>query len=686
MKERDAIHQQRDRDKDSQARVVYDQASNDRMEQSAKDSIQKPPVKESEALLASEIGTARSHRAHGPAGLPAVVGILPFPGQRLGWMRDLLHEERHLPIKVKESTEHLSGGIEYPDRIRVHAARPEQIGGAEVFGLSFSAPVHASLTYRVVKRREYERIVNRAHRRKILNMRSPPWIREEGNEERERNQIIGSIPKKYHFKRLSKLSLSHNFLIGSIPSQIGDLQSKTLDLIITLRGKFLQLGIHNFKHLDLSCNNLSGNIPDLSISIKDVNFSFNSFHGRIPNGYLNYKPSAFIGNQDLCGGIKGFPHCFPSSPRNSRSIVHQIKFVVPLSSFIVLLLVGCFFLSRCRVKKTQSESRGTKNGDLFSIWNYDGKIAYEDIIEATEDFDIRYCIGIGGYGSVYKAQLPSGKTIALKKLHRLEAEDPNFDKSFKNEVKMLTEIRHRNIVKLHGYCLHKRCMFLVYEYMERGSLFCVLRNDVEAVELDWTRRMNVIKSTAHALSYMHHERVPVIVHRDITSNNILLNSELKAFVSDFGTARLLDPNSSNQTIVAGTYGYIAPELAYTMVVTEKCDVYSFGVVALEILMGKHPGELLSSLSSPSSSQNVMLNEILDHRLPPPNRRVAQDVFFVATVAFACLHTKPKSRPTMKWVSQEFLSHNKPIMNPLHAVSLWQLKNQGTYTVGESSEI
>jgi serine/threonine protein kinase len=229
----------------------------------------------------------------------------------------------------------------------------------------------------------------------------------------------------------------------------------------------------------------------------------------------------------------------------------------------VLLLLGYFFSLDVGLGK-QSESRETKNGDLFSIWNYDGKIAYEDIIEATEDFDIRYCIGTGGYGSVYKAQLPSGKMVALKKLHRLEAEDPNFDKSFKNEVKMLTEIRHRNIVKLHGYCLHKRCMFLVYEYMERGSLFCVLRNDVEAVELDWTRRMNVIKSTAHALSYMHHERVPIIVHRDITSNNILLNSELKAFVSDFGTARLLDPNSSNQTIVAGTYGYIAPGELYIL--------------------------------------------------------------------------------------------------------------------------
>jgi serine/threonine protein kinase len=130
--------------------------------------------------------------------------------------------------------------------------------------------------------------------------------------------------------------------------------------------------------------------------------------------------------------------------------------------------------------------------------------------------------------------------------------------SFRNEIKVLTEIRHRNIIKLHGFCLHKRCMFLVYEYMERGSLFCVLNNDVEAMELDWSKRVNIIKGTAHALSYMHHECIPTIVHRDITSNNILLNNKLEAFVSDFGTAKLLDPDSSNQTLVAGTYGYIAP--------------------------------------------------------------------------------------------------------------------------------
>jgi serine/threonine protein kinase len=127
------------------------------------------------------------------------------------------------------------------------------------------------------------------------------------------------------------------------------------------------------------------------------------------------------------------------------------------------------------------------------------------------------------------------------------------------------------------------------------------------------------------------------------------------------------------------YIYICAEFAYTMKVTEKCDVYSFGVVALEIIMGRHPTELLTSLSS-SSSQNMMLHEILDQRMPPPNHLVAQDIFLVATIAFSCLHEKPKSRPTMKCVSQEFLSRKKPIVKPLQALSLWQLRNQEMYIV------
>ncbi|KAK7830506.1 mdis1-interacting receptor like kinase 2, partial [Quercus suber] len=282
-----------------------------------------------------------------------------------------------------------------------------------------------------------------------------------------------------------------------------------------------------------------------------VNLSYNSLEGQIPDVFKNYSYDTLIDNNDLCGDIKSFLPCFSSFPNKNTSIDYKIKILVPLSFFLMLSLLGCFFIYRCRVRKIEPESGETKNGDIFLIWNYDGKIAYEDIIRATEDFDIRYCIGID-------TQLPSGKVVALNKFHRLETEELSLDKSFKSEVKMLTEIRHRNIVKLNGYCLHKHCMFLVSEYMERGSLFCVLSNNVEAVELDWIRRMNVIKSIAHALSCMHHECVLVIVHRDINSNNILLNFELEASISDFGTAKLLDPNSSNQTLIAETYGYIAP--------------------------------------------------------------------------------------------------------------------------------
>ncbi|KAI4353884.1 hypothetical protein L6164_002826 [Bauhinia variegata] len=169
-----------------------------------------------------------------------------------------------------------------------------------------------------------------------------------------------------------------------------------------------------------------------------------------------------------------------------------------------------------------------------------------------------------------KAQLPSGKIVALKKLHRLESEEPSFDSSFRNEVKFLTDIRHRNIVKLYGYILHNRCMFLVYEYMDRRSLLWVLSNDDEVQELNWRKRN----------------------------------------VSDFGTARILDPDSSNQTLLIGTVGYIAPELAYTLSVTEKCDVYSLGVVALETMTGKHPGEFISSLRS-SGAPNMLLKDAKD---------------------------------------------------------------------------
>ncbi|TYJ17023.1 hypothetical protein E1A91_A09G022500v1 [Gossypium mustelinum] len=483
----------------------------------------------------------------------------------------------------------------------------------------------------------------------------------------ENNNLSGRIPLRIGGLCLNQLDLSHNIISGDIPSQ---LNSQNIDLSHNLLQGVIPSQFGNLTHLsilDLSWNNLTGTILEFPFFVGNLNLSFNSLRGQIPYGLLHFAPETFTGNKDLCGSIQGFRPC-PSSPnvnreRNSKVVKQNLPIVilVPTSLFFVSTFVLMIFIlfRRYRAKALKSDPSPTKNGDLFSIWNFDGKIAFEDIIKGTEDFDIKYCIGTGGYGSVYRAILPSGKVVALKKLHRLvlvqnSAEQPAYDTSFRNEIKFLTEIRHKNIVKLHGFCLHNRCMFLIYEYMEKGSLFYILSIDEEAVELDWTKRVNIVKGVAHALSYMHYDCNPPIVHRDISSNNILLNSELEAFIADFGTARLLDPNSSNRTVIVGTDGYIASELAYSLVVTEKCDVYSFGVLALEILMGKHPGELLSTLtssSSPSSIQNVMLNEVLDPRLSPPrSRKMAGDIAFVAVIAFACLRAKPKARPTMKSVS------------------------------------
>ncbi|XLS48720.1 hypothetical protein HN51_023078, partial [Arachis hypogaea] len=383
------------------------------------------------------------------------------------------------------------------------------------------------------------------------------------------NKLSGFIPHEIRkLTNLSTLDLSSNFLSGPIPEQIGYLTRLEVLTIGSNRIDDLSrnaisgvipssIFIHS-SYVDLSNNNLSGTILSQigNLSYLDLSFNNLSIKNRkelesvIPFCYLYCNP--FLDNEYYdCDDHLDNHH----NKHFGRSLVLVIIVVCITISLGSIGIGMCIFRARHHGKL---ENKATKNGDLFSIWNYDGKIAFEDIIEATEDFDIRYCIGTGAYGSVYKAQLPSGKTVALKKLHKTESENASFYKSFCNEVEVLTEIRHRNIIRLYGYCLHNRCMFLVYEYLERGSLYCNLADEMEAQELKWSKRVNIIKGTAYALAHMHHHCPSPIVHRDVSSNNVLLNSELEACVSDFGTARLLDPDSSNQTLLVGTYGYVAP--------------------------------------------------------------------------------------------------------------------------------
>ncbi|KAG8482696.1 hypothetical protein CXB51_024377 [Gossypium anomalum] len=502
------------------------------------------------------------------------------------------------------------------------------------------------------------------------------------------NWFIGPIPSSVsNLTNLASLVLQRNQLNGSIPQEIGrptnlvalDLSSNRLVCPIPFSACwsnpiFCQLLLTNLASLFIQSNQLNGSISQeigRLANLVVLDLSFNRLSGHIPSSLGQFSKSVSLyHNKDLCGSIQGFLPC-ASSPTVNQERNSNVQRNLPVTTILVptlLFFVSTFalviftFCRLYRAKALKHDPNPTKNGDLFSIWNFDGKIAFEDIIKATEDFDIKYCIGTGAYGSVYRAVLPSGKVVALKKLHRLEAEQPAYDTTFRNEIKFLTEIRHKNIVKLHGFCLHNRCMFLIYEFMEKGSLFYALSIDEEAVEMDWTKRVNIVKGVAHALSYMHHDCNPPIVHRDISSNNILLDSELEAFIADFGTARLFDPDSSNRTVIVGTYGYIAPQLAYSLVVTEKCDVYSFRVLALEVLMGKHPDPRLST---------------------PRSRKMAGDIAFIAVIAFACLRARLKARPTMKLVSQEFLHMKSPIAMHLHEISLIELKNHEMFMSDEN---
>nr|XP_027093126.1 MDIS1-interacting receptor like kinase 2-like [Coffea arabica] len=282
--------------------------------------------------------------------------------------------------------------------------------------------------------------------------------------------------------------------------------------------------------------------------------------------------------------------------------------------FCVLLL---FVALTRKSSKARTESGCDRNKDSFAIWSFDGKMVYKDIVKATEDFSAHYCIGVGGNASVFGAEMPNGQIVAVKKLHTQENIGLSSPEGFRNEILALTEIRHRSIVKLYGFCSHALHSFLVYEFLEGGSLLDRLSNDEKAMNLKWITRIRILTDVANALFYMHHDCSPPIIHRDISSKNVLLDTENVAHISDFGSARFLKPDSSNWTTFAGTYGYAAPELAYTMEVTDKCDVYSFGVLALEVIVGKHPSDLISILlSTPSSmpkpqSLDIMLKDVLD---------------------------------------------------------------------------
>ncbi|KAL6983072.1 Receptor protein-tyrosine kinase cepr1 [Sarracenia purpurea var. burkii] len=486
------------------------------------------------------------------------------------------------------------------------------------------------------------------------------------------NGISGVLPPEIsQAANLVKIDLSNNFLSGSIPPEIGTLRK--LNLLMLQGNKFNSSipdslsSLKSLNVLDLSSNLLMGNIPQSLCQLlpNSLNFSNNRLSGPIPLSFIEGGlVESFSGNPALCvpvylsSSATTLPIC--SQPYNRKKI--NCIWVITISVAIMSVGIVLFIKRWFRKKHSMMEHKETLSSSFFS---YDVKRFHrrifdqEEIIEAMVEKNI---VGHGGSGTVYKIELSNGDVIAVKKLWSFRTKDSDsgdrlvLDKELKTEVETLGSIRHKNIVKLYSYFSSLDCNLLVYEYMPNGNLWDALHKG--KFVLDWPTRHQIALGIAQGLAYLHHDLKPSIIHRDIKSTNILLDINYQPKVADFGIAKVLQARGgkdSTTTAVAGTYGYLAPEYAYSSQATTKCDVYSFGVVLMELITGRKPLEaefgenknIIYWVSSKVETKDGAM-EVLDKRL---SGLFKYEMIKVLKIAIRCTYKLPVNRPTMNEVVQ-----------------------------------
>ncbi|RZB84817.1 putative receptor-like protein kinase isoform B [Glycine soja] len=268
---------------------------------------------------------------------------------------------------------------------------------------------------------------------------------------------------------------------------------------------------------------------------------------------------------------------------------------------------------------------------------------YQLLEAATNSFNTSNIMGESGSRIVYRAHFDEHFQAAVKKA------DSDADREFENEVSWLSKIQHQNIIKMMGYCIHGESRFLVYELMENGSLETQLHGPNRGSSLTWPLRLRIAVDVARALEYLHEHNNPPVVHRDLKSSNVFLDSNFNAKLSDFGFAMVLGMQHKNMKM-SGTLGYLAPEYISHGKLTDKSDVYAFGVVLLELLTGKKPMENMTSnqyqslvsWAMPQLTDRSKLPSILD-----PVIRDTMDLkhlYQVAAVAVLCVQSEPSYRP------------------------------------------
>ncbi|XP_051123389.1 LRR receptor-like serine/threonine-protein kinase FEI 2 isoform X1 [Andrographis paniculata] len=492
------------------------------------------------------------------------------------------------------------------------------------------------------------------------------------------NSLHGFIPNEIaKCSQLRALYLRANYFQGGIPSSIGNLSLLTiLDLSSnTLKGAIpSSLGrLTRLAYLNLSTNFLSGEIPDVGVLSK-------------------FRNTSFTGNLDLCGQqvnkpcrtSLGFPAVLPHAesdeatdstiPRKRSS--HYVKGVIigAVSMFGFAIIFLAVFLSIWMLtKKERAVRRYTEvkkqvhQEPRAKLITFHGDLPYTscELVEKIESLDDEDVVGAGGYGTVYRMVMNDCGTFAVKKIDRTRE---GSDQVFERELEILGSIKHINLVNLRGYCRLPTAKLLIYDYLAMGSLDYFLHDTDDNSEdraLNWSARLRVAIGSARGLAYLHHDCSPKIIHRDIKSSNILLDENLDPHVSDFGLAKLLvDEEAHVTTVVAGTFGYLAPEYLQSGRATEKSDVYSFGVLLLELVTGKRP----TDPSFVKRGLNVVgwinihlkenrLEDVVDKRCPDAE---PETVEVLVEIAGRCTDGNPDERPSMQQVLQ-FLEQE--VMSP-----------------------
>jgi serine/threonine protein kinase len=294
------------------------------------------------------------------------------------------------------------------------------------------------------------------------------------------------------------------------------------------------------------------------------------------------------------------------------------------------------------------EEMKAKQGVSFTLFTR------EELEEATGKFDEQNVLGKGGNGTVYKGTLKDSRTVAIKKCKLI---DERQKKEFGKEMLILSQINHRNIVKLYGCCLEVEVPMLVYEFIPNGTLYQLIHHHRSRVS--FATRLKIAHETAEALAYLHSWASPPIIHGDVKSPNILIDDNYIVKVSDFG-ASTLAPTDEAQfvTFVQGTCGYLDPEYMQTCKLTDRSDVYSFGVVLLELLTSRKALNLQATEGEEKnlSSRFLLaanarrLDEIVDAQIV--NEQSIEPIEQVAELAKQCLEMNSERRPSMREVAEE----------------------------------